>query len=177
LQSEFSPISSNTRTDLDVNSIFYSSLAQKKLAHSLIWLRLVTTAIVSFPLFLGGYSVNGVAFIYHLSRAYKEKIMIAAAGTIGCLCFIPGSHSYGFQEFHIKEMAFTGTVGIVLIPQSDVGPLAYMAAYLATVTICLSVMICLEEMTQLCPSRGRLFDYHQTFFDVDLRYTVGWIYW
>jgi amino acid permease len=103
--------------------------------------------------------------------------MIVAAGTIGCLCFIPGSHSYGFQEFRIKEMAFTGTVGIVLILQSDVSPVAYMAAYLVTGTICLSVMSCLAKMTQLCPSRGRLFNYHQTFFDVDLGYTVGWIYW
>jgi amino acid permease len=94
--------------------------------------------------------------------------MIAAAGTIGCLCFIPESHSYRFRGFRIKEMAFTGTVGIVLIPQSDVSPLAYMAAYLVTGTICLSIMICSAEMKQLCPSRGRLFD---------LGYAVGWIYW
>lgn len=103
--------------------------------------------------------------------------MIDATRTIGCFCSILGSYSYGFQESRIKEMAFTRTVGIVLILQSDISPVAYMAAYLVTGTICLSVMNCLEEMTQSCPIHERLFDHYQTIFNVNLGYTVGWIYW
>lgn len=137
----------------------------------------MTTAIMSFQWFFWGspafdVPVNGITFVYHLLRAYKEEIMIAIAGAIGCLCFIPGNHSYGYQGFRIKGMAFSGTVGIVFFVQSNSGPIALMVFYLVACTICLSFMRCLAEMVQL-----RLVEYPRTLDDEDLGYTVGWVYW